>query len=1703
MLFCNWLLFVKSRLNSVNARKTRRHMRRRESATEVLENRALLSAVSFDSLTSQLSLTSGVGEIDDLAISSSGSIISITNNASPNSLVLSGDAIGNSAFTLSNVGGQDVVQIDTSLLGSTIQSFNVDLGDGDDLLDVSGLDGPLVLLPSFAILGGAGADTLTINVATLLPSDFAMSFDGGAGNDEISLSSGAGQNVTYRADSVGSANSGEILVGSSTTLTVSFQGLTPITLSGSGGDLTIDASSLPALTALSLADDSLDTAGVGGNAVTGDGGFETTFFTGYSRVQLTTGSGTQTVSVDSLDVAGGLTTVGVDGGSGDDTINIADLVDPVTVFVRQSLGDSVNVASGWSFVDDVIQTDPALGGSSRSVEEHQQGSAVLFVEGVVNFSIADAAPVDEGNGPSQFVVTARHATNINGSATVDFATGNGTALAGSDYTAVNQTLTFLPVDGSLIDGRATQTVDVVILDDAVVEGDEAFLGSLSNASDGGSPDSRLLGTPSALADIIDDDLAVITISIPTITETDANQTVNVSVSVDAAVSGGFTLDFTTALGTAEATDVTFNTVSPLSFAGTAGETQIIQLTIVGDQIVEDNETFTITLGPATALTPEQTSALSISGSPATGTINNDDSATLTLALPASITETNVNQNLNATVTLSAPVEGGLSLPFATALGTAEATDITFTTISPVSFVGTSGEVQNIAFTVVGDLIVEDNETFTITLGTPAALSAEQTSRLSTLGTPVTGTINNDDSANVSISIPSITETNANQTVNISFTVDAAVEGGFSVGFASALGTAEGSDVTLPGSGSLTFVGMSGETLTRTATILGDDIVELDETFTVTLGSVSGTTAEQLSSISVQPSDTGTIINDDLVITVESQEDNASITALTPPVNGSNGNDEDNGSYTLREAILLSNAATGDQVIKLESLAGSTIELKGTLPTITADVTIDGPAPDSPDHMLVISGNGTSDQFGREVATPGSFRLLDVGANSALTMSRLHLTKGGTSGNGGAILVGAGANIEVSDSMFSLNSAANGGAIFAGDRGNLEILNSTFVFNRSSSVGGAISLGIPSTTASSSVSVLNSTFYRNSANNGGAIWAAADAVVDITFSTLADNVAASGGAAVTAASGSIVSINNSIVAINNETRTVNGQAVGAADDVAGSGSITFSGMNIGKAASGRVNIANEDPLLSGLMDAGGPTKVLVPSFLLEGVSYRGGENVSPAVDAAGSSSFITTDQRGLSTSNGRNDIGAVEVTSQQSPPTRINTVSISDDMATLDLSFVVSSGSTAGDTTSLNIIIREFTQQSNGDLVQASSIPSASVVPTSGIDAANMKEVSRSAGRLVLNVPLSTAAGLGDGTQVTLSLGQGIYRVAVLGQNSDNIAALGYSSGRSDYINPSDAAIESDAFRISSSASLSGSNSSPSSSPVLAELPSSAVAAAMLDVSLELQDSPRDFLNWSGHSEKWVRGKDGTWYTITPDGTIRQWDRDAWLASGKQDLGQTIAQVSPMYYEDISRLSLAIDVAPLQGDSAAELLLWLDSNLELSSRSYSQFDGWRLNDRAQFGDGEKWVRGGSGQWYYLLPGGDFYRWEGGAGLQGTLIAELPAVVYQKPQLLTNAVGIQLDFTYDLQLSGGSDHANWGGQHERWLTGTGSDGQTAWFFVKPDGSFNLWDGDRDLTTSANLQNVGVSVYAGRTGGAFDGLTDLYSMDSLFADWQALVE
>ena len=99
------------------------------------------------------------------------------------------------------------------------------------------------------------------------------------------------------------------------------------------------------------------------------------------------------------------------------------------------------------------------------------------------FSVADAA-ADEG-GILFFRVTLSRTRE---SATqVDYATSDGTARAGADYTAASGTLVFYP-------GDQTKMVTVTVLDDAHDDGGETLTLTLSNPVEARIEDGTATGT---------------------------------------------------------------------------------------------------------------------------------------------------------------------------------------------------------------------------------------------------------------------------------------------------------------------------------------------------------------------------------------------------------------------------------------------------------------------------------------------------------------------------------------------------------------------------------------------------------------------------------------------------------------------------------------------------------------------------------------------------------------------------------------------------------------------------------------------------------------------------------------------------------------------------------------------------------------------------------------------------------------------------------------------------------------------------------------------------------------------------------------------------------------------------------------------------------------------------------------------------------
>ena len=576
---------------------------------------------------------------------------------------------------------------------------------------------------------------------------------------------------------------------------------------------------------------------------------------------------------------------------------------------------------------------------------NDDAAPVLPTLSIADVSFAEGSADAPGKGKFVVTLSAASATPV----TVKYATSDGTALAGSDFTTKTGTLTFAP-------GETQKSITVVSLGDAVSEANETFTVTLSTASGATIADGSATGT------IRNDDAAP---ALPTLSIADVSFAEG---SVDAAGKGKFvvtlsaasatpvTVKYATSDGTASAgSDFTTKT-GTLTFA--PGETQkSITVVSLGDAVSEANETFTVTLSAASGAT--------IADGSATGTIRNDDTAPpvasgdvdyvvrddwgagfvadvkveaggsaltgWTVEFDAAFTITNIwnavivshvgnhyviknaswngslaagkqaafgfqatsgaaghdasgfllngaavggdpvpvlptfsvadasitegqsgTKELAFTVSLSAAASGPVTVAYATANGTALAGSDYTAKSGTLTFA--AGETSKVVKVLVsGDTGVEANETLTLSLSNPAGATIADGS--------ATGTIVNDDVAplpTLSIAGASFAEGSAMSPGHGMFVVSLsqAATSAVTVSFATTDGTAVAGSDYVAQTGTLTFAAGETQKVIHVMAV-GDGTVEPDETFKVTLSSAQGATIAQASA-------TGTLTNDDVV-----------------------------------------------------------------------------------------------------------------------------------------------------------------------------------------------------------------------------------------------------------------------------------------------------------------------------------------------------------------------------------------------------------------------------------------------------------------------------------------------------------------------------------------------------------------------------------------------------------------------------------------------------------------------------------------------------------------------------------------------------------------------------------------------------------------------------------------------------------------------
>ena len=434
---------------------------------------------------------------------------------------------------------------------------------------------------------------------------------------------------------------------------------------------------------------------------------------------------------------------------------------------------------------------------------------------VLNFT---PASYEVTEGTLTKILTVTRMGSLGPAVSVDYATSDGTAVAGQDYTAKTASLTIAA-------GSPTATISIPILNDAFDEApEETFTVSLSNPSAG-----VFLG-PVDVADVIIEDNdhgGTLELGLESLKVTEGKGAVKVKVPVTRSgptpLAGGVGVTFTTFAGTAfpgeDYTEVTQTLTFPAGVATVNAE-----VTILPDAIDENDETFGIRiLAPSEgADLGDQTTALV--------TVADDDSGgSFQFFAP---THSGTEGVGSGQILVKVKRLGGLaaaSVDLSIDSGTATPGDDFTVATGQINFA--SGQtLATVPVTVLNDLLGEGPETVTLKLENPAG-GASIGARFTTLVT-----INdNEPAVQFALAAQRVAESAGSVKVTVSRT---AGPGPVSVDYGVTGGTADEPGDFGPVSGNIAF-GATELTRILTIPVVNDGDGEGPEMFVLTLSNPVG------------------------------------------------------------------------------------------------------------------------------------------------------------------------------------------------------------------------------------------------------------------------------------------------------------------------------------------------------------------------------------------------------------------------------------------------------------------------------------------------------------------------------------------------------------------------------------------------------------------------------------------------------------------------------------------------------------------------------------------------------------------------------------------------------------------------------------------------------------------------------------------------
>ena len=288
-----------------------------------------------------------------------------------------------------------------------------------------------------------------------------------------------------------------------------------------------------------------------------------------------------------------------------------------------------------------------------------------------------------------------------GAVSVDYASTNISATAGTDYVAQTGTLHFA-------NGEASQTITLTLINDSTFEDNESFFLQLSSPTDGAELGEMALITIT----IADDDLpnpGRFEWSVASATIDENTATIEITVIRSNGSDGAVGVDYTTADLSATAGDDYLPQAGTLYFAN--GETsQTITLTLIDDSIFEGDESLSLQLSNATGGAELGT----LSATVVTITENELPQPGRFEWATASATVDENTATIEITVARSNGSDGAVGVDYTTADLSATASSDYIAQSETLYFA--NGETsQTITLTLIDDLIFEGDESLSLQL----------------------------------------------------------------------------------------------------------------------------------------------------------------------------------------------------------------------------------------------------------------------------------------------------------------------------------------------------------------------------------------------------------------------------------------------------------------------------------------------------------------------------------------------------------------------------------------------------------------------------------------------------------------------------------------------------------------------------------------------------------------------------------------------------------------------------------------------------------------------------------------------------------------------------------------------------------------------------------------------------------------------------